>query len=174
MHPHIPPDARQCAGPRPVITHAGTLTEFIRAHTQATCPSFLYVETRAGERRRRRRRVGVCLGLTPYGCGMQLDLACAKHFRRADVACIHQNVLVLSSECPHRFVRRDLSLPKLCDFLPLQHVYLSIHAPLSMVLLDIELELTSLWSLECSLPTLRPILRNQSRLSPSMTFIRAI
>lgn len=114
LHPPVPPDARQCAGPRPVITHAGTLTEFIRAHTQATCPSFLYVETRAGERRRRRRRVGVCLGLTPYGCGMQLDLACAKHFRRADVACIHQNVLVLSSECPHRFVRRDLSLPKLC------------------------------------------------------------
>lgn len=38
-------------------------------------------------------RVGVCLGLTPYGRGMQLDLACAKHFRRADVAWIHQNIV---------------------------------------------------------------------------------
>lgn len=37
-----------CAGCRsPVITHAGTSTDDIAAHTQAACPSFLCVETRA-------------------------------------------------------------------------------------------------------------------------------
>lgn len=42
-----------CAGRRsPVITHAGTSTDGIAAHTQAACPSFLCVETRAEERRR--------------------------------------------------------------------------------------------------------------------------
>lgn len=94
---------------------------------------------------------------------MQLDLACAKSFLRADIAWIHQKVLVLSSECPYRFVRRDLSLPELCS-LPLQPVYLSIHAPLSMVLLDIELELTNLWSLV--LPS-----HPQTRFKKSVTFV---
>lgn len=82
-------------------------------------PQFLLCGNQGrGEEEEEEERVGVCLGFTPYGRGMQLDPACAKHFRRTDIACINQNILVLSSESSYRFVRRDLSLPKL-RFLPL-------------------------------------------------------
>lgn len=51
------------------------------------------------------------------------------------------------------------------DLLPLQHVYLSVHAPPWMVLLNIELELTSLWSLV--LPSSHP----QTHFKKSVTFV---
>jgi len=43
-------------------------------------------------------RAGSCFVLIPYGRGMQLDLACAKHSHQAGVACTKQGTLVLLSE----------------------------------------------------------------------------
>lgn len=101
------------AGPRPVITHAGHADRRCCSPYPGCTPQFPSCG-KQGRGEEEERRVGVLLGLTPYGRGMQLDLACAKHFHRADVACIDQSILVLSSECSYSFVRRDLPLPKLC------------------------------------------------------------
>lgn len=138
------------------------LTEFIRAHTQAACPSFLCVETRAGERRRRR---GWCLLRShPIWLWDAARPGMCKAFpscrRRPDPPEHPRAIARVPSQ-----IRETWPLHQSwAEFLPLQHVYLSIHAPLSMVLLDIELELTSLWS---------PVLPShpQTHFKKSVTFV---
>lgn len=139
------------------------LTEFIRAHTQAACPSFLCVETRAGERGRRRR--GWCLLRShPIWLWDAARPGMCKAFpscrRRPDPPEHPRAIARVPSQ-----IRETWPLHQSwAEFLPLQHVYLSIHAPLSMVLLDIELELTSLWS---------PVLPShpQTHFKKSVTFV---
>lgn len=74
-----------------------------------------------------------------------------------------------TSLCHHQGALTDswdvASLCQSCaDFLLSQHVYLSIHASLPMILLNIELELTSLWSLELHS-------HSQTHFKKSVTFV---